>query len=358
MRLLGDDLTLETSIDGQNGLEAQFPWADFASGTSIDAKPITYWTGVEGLPKGTWLKVSGLRQSWSHEDLAAVSGDVLQLQTPYYVALQETKKRRASDPGFKVFFSPPGEEQDVGDPTEEIFACAAITLRIELRKREIEFVYGFRSGRKPVTYLYTLSTENLIGRLEADIRFLPKRPGAFAGLENHDGREAAAWVRKNGGIKVFDRGFRVPPYGSPDDDWLRLSEDVAARRRTWDSYITKELLPAPEKTPTESEHPALHLPANHQVLGFVAIRTHNLSKFSEEEQPRLLQPAMDRQGFVHNAGFRQLYSIVRAGMEMLAQLDLDEELRRKKEQRQKEASELRREHRRSDRRRFQQRRDP
>lgn len=341
VRLLGDDLTLETSVDGDEGLRASFPWGQFSAGTGIDAQPITYWSKVENLEKGTWLRVSELRQSWSPDVLAAVSGDVLQLQAPFYITLKETKKRRASDPGFKVFFAPPGEERDVSDPTEEIFRCAAITLHIELRKQEIEFIYSFRSGRKPVTYQYTLSDENLIGSIEADIRFLPKRPGAFAGLEHHDGREAAAWVRRNGGIKVFDRGFRVPPYGSPDDDWIKLSEDVAARRRDWDSYITKELLPAPGKVPTEKFHPALHLPANHQVLGYVAVRTHNLSKFPEKVQPHYLQPAMDRQGFVNNAGFVQLYSIVRAGMELLAHLDLDEELRRKKEAREQAASELR-----------------
>lgn len=338
VRLLGDSLSLETS-DGDEGLRAEFPWKEFEAGAGIESTPITYETEQDEVSKGTWLRIGGLRHAWNHDMLAAVSGEVLQLQTPYYVALRHTQRVRG-EADFKVFFAPPGKEDEREDPTAEIFERAAITLHLEVKKREVEFVYSFRSGRKPEKYEYTLSS-NLIGSLEADIRFLPKRPGQFAGLEHHDGREAAAWVRKNGGIKVFDRGFRVPPYGGPDDDWVKLSESVAARRRTWDSFITKDLLPKPDKAPTASQHPALHLPATHQVLGYVALETPNLTKVKPDQQQLLLQPAMDRQGFVENAGFRQLYNIVRAGMELLAQLDLDEELRRKKEKRQKEANELR-----------------
>ena len=351
VRLLGDELLLETSTDGEDGLRATFPWKTFEAGSGIDTKPITYWTGVDDLwtgidapqkSHGTLLRVSTLRHSWDHDMLAEVSGYVLRLQTPAFVTLGKTAKAaKATDPGFNVYFSPPGVEQAIDDPTSAIFERSAIALSLTLRKTTLTYTYSFRSGRKPVTYTYDLPDENLIGRADADIRFLPMRPGAFAGLTNFDGREAAAWVRKNAGIRVFDRGFRVPPYGSPTDDWVRLARDTAARRRDWDSEITTFLLPKPGKTPTESEHPALHLPGNHQVIGYVSLRTHNLTHFDQDDGQHILQPSMDRQGFVNNAGFKQLYNIVRGGMEVLAFLDLDEELRRKREARKQAVSDLR-----------------
>lgn len=338
VRFLGDHLALETS-DGDEALKATFPWEDFEAGEGIEETPITYETEQKKIEKGTWLKISGLRHAWTHDMLDEVSAEVLQLQTPKYVALAIAKKAKSSG-DFNVSFSPPGEDAEREDPTEEIFKRAAITLHIEVKNKDVEFVYTFQSGRPSRRYDYRLK-DNLIGSLEADVRFLPKRKGQFAGLEHHNGKDAAAWVRKNGGVKVFDRGFRVPPYGGPEDDWLKLSESVAARRRSWDSFITQALLPLPAKAPVASLHPALHLPANHQVLGYVALETPNLAKAKAEQQQRLLQPAMDRQGFVDNEGFEQLYNIVRGGMELLAQLDLEEELRRKKKKREEEASELR-----------------
>jgi signal transduction histidine kinase len=180
----------------------------------------------------------------------------------------------------------------------------------------------------------------LIGQLSADIRFLPYRAGIFAKLRHFDGRKAASWVRNNSGIRVYDRGFRIPPYGMPNDDWIRLARDVAARRRDWDSYIAKALVPMPEKSPPASEHPALHLPGNHQVIGVVSLKTPNPSRLPKDLHPLLLQPSMDRQGFIQNDGYRQLYNVVRGGLEIMAVLDLDEELRRKKEDRKKAAVQL------------------
>jgi signal transduction histidine kinase len=351
VRLLGDELLLETASADER-LRAKFPWHKFESGSRIDSKPITYWTDVDNLwtgiesaedvsiEVGTLLRVSSLRQSWNDDKLKEVSGFVLGLQTPYFSKLADAKKSRHSDPGFKIYISPPGVEQNFDDPTIEILERAEISLRLKVIKKKVTFVYSFSSGKDDIERGYTLPDENLIGSVDADIRFLPKRPGLFARLRNYDGREAAAWVRANSGIRVYERGFRILPYGTPNDDWIRLARDVAARRRTWDSGITDTILPKMSKTPTEAEHPALHLPGNHQVIGYVSITTHNLSKIDEDLQPMYLQPAMDRQGFVNNDGFQQLYSIVRAGMEVMAALDLEEQMRRKREARKKAASDL------------------
>jgi signal transduction histidine kinase len=349
VRLLGSDLLLETST-GKRALRARFPWYKFKAGKRIEGHAITYstdiddlWTGLPDLPagRGTLLSVSGLRHVWTKAELEKVSSYVLQIQTPYPAPADQTRADETLDPGFKVYFAPPGLEQEADDPTRAILERAAITLQISLSAKSLNLRYSFQSGRTPVVYKHKLASSNLIGPLDAEIRFLPKRPGAFTGLRLVDGRTIPLWVRTNAGIRVFDRGFRVPPYGSYDNDWVRLARDVAARRRDWDSEITTAILPpAPDKAPTESLHPALHLPGNHQVIGYVSVQTQTLEHFPEPMRPDVLQPAMDRQGFVDNKGFRQLYDVVRGGMEVLAFLDLDEEVRRKSELRKQAATEF------------------
>ncbi|MDX1402252.1 MAG: hypothetical protein R3245_10045, partial [Kiloniellales bacterium] len=36
--------------------------------------------------------------------------------------------------------------------------------------------------------------------------------------------EVRAWLREWSGISIYRNGFRVLPYGEPDDDWLRLDQ--------------------------------------------------------------------------------------------------------------------------------------
>ena len=55
---------------------------------------------------------------------------------------------------------------------------------------------------------------NQIQKLHADIRFFPRRTGTFTNMPL-DGRRAQGWVSENHGVAVFDRGFRVSPYGFP-----------------------------------------------------------------------------------------------------------------------------------------------
>lgn len=344
VRLLGNNLSLETSVNGSTGLRAFFPWKEFETGSSIDKKPITYWRDVPEIRRGTLLKISLLRHDLNQELLGGISQYVLQLQTPYYAqaAKDEDLSANPDDPGFKIFFSPPGQETESVDSTQEIFERAAIKMKIRLRKERVTYSYSFLSGRDPVDYVYEFPDRNLIGKLDADIRFLPKRAGIFTGLKNYDGRSAPQWVRSNSGVRVFDRGFRVPPYGSPNDDWLKLGESAAINQRNWESEITKILLPSPPgKAPSAAVHPALHLPANHQLIGYVSLKTHSLTAFPDENARRkILQPEMDRQGFADNEGFGQLFNIIRAGMEILAYLDLEDVIKQKKEAKSRATTEL------------------
>jgi signal transduction histidine kinase len=82
--------------------------------------------------------------------------------------------------------------------------------------------------------------------------------------------------------------------------------------------------------------PLLKVPHNRQLYGAVAVSTF---KPGGTEVNRKLQPAMDRQGFVANEGFDQLRSIVRAGVELLAVLDVEEAQLRARRDAKREANE-------------------
>jgi signal transduction histidine kinase len=336
-RLLGTRLHLETTAYDSKSKEcrtltADFDWNKFAAGqdvTSVDV-PYRVETIADHAAQGTHLRIDDLQTDWSEEQLRRVTHgvyDIVSLGYGYVPPASKDNKRR--DPGFALFFSQPGVETPYTVAGSELYERALSRVAISVRGCRVTFDYEYENA-KPRSYHSRLD-ENLVGNVHAEIRYFPKRAGRFLGLRTIDGRKAQKWLREKGGVRVIDRGFRLLPYGEPDDDWLQLSAAKAVNAREWGSHITKTLFPESERDTREDRDPLLKVPANHQLLGAVFVQSY---RPRPDEAPsvrlRKLQPAMDRQGFVENSGFEQLQHVVRAAVELFAVVDVDETLKRKK----------------------------
>ena len=93
---------------------------------------------------------------------------------------------------------------------------------------------------------------------------------------------------------------------------------------------------------TASSHsklnPMLYLPGFHQLVGAVFVESISGDKSTSSDD---LTPSMDREGFVDNDAFRELRSLVRTGLEMLAYVDHREQRKLEKKKRKEEATALR-----------------
>jgi signal transduction histidine kinase len=87
--------------------------------------------------------------------------------------------------------------------------------------------------------------------------------------------EVRAWLREWSGVSVYRDGFRVWPYGEPNNDWLGLDQ-----RRV--------------------NNPVVRL-SNNQVIGFVAI--------TRDGNPQLLDQT-NREGLIHNPAFDDLRRLI------------------------------------------------
>lgn len=94
--------------------------------------------------------------------------------------------------------------------------------------------------------------------------------------------EVRAWLREWSGISIYRDGFRIWPYGEPDDDWLRLDQ-----RRV--------------------NAPVLRL-SNNQVVGFVEI--------SRELNPDL-RDQTDREGLLHTRALDDLRRLLHFILQVL-----------------------------------------
>ncbi|HYV35186.1 MAG TPA: sensor histidine kinase [Gemmataceae bacterium] len=330
VRYLGDELELEsTAFDGAKGyltiLKAVFRWHDLDAQSDLARTTVPYQLlkAPDGASTGTTLTIRKLRSTTDFARSRTLKANVLRIVSPLEALEKGQFNRRVgegqTDPGFSVLLpgDQPSEDANLADLVLKHYWAR---LTISLHGRELKFTVTFPNKRKPHELAIKVRCHIEKGFF-ADIRFFPRRKGVFQGKEVN-GRTAWSWVRANSGVAVVDHGFRIKPYGFPDDDWLWLDLDKAHNERDWRTDIAKEHFPTPDEIRArEAENPALYLPHSNQLVGAVFVETMRVAESTEEHD---LIPAMDREGLLGNAGFDQLREYVRAGIEYLALCDKNE----------------------------------
>lgn len=330
VRFLGKLLILESVAEKANGelekLTAGFNWALLDQDIDILDLKIPYKLEPTTDRPGTRLIIQRLRVEIEKTTLYNVKSGVLGIASPVYAFLNDAPEDiqerfrldRSEDPGFNVLF-----EGDTSNH-EDSAPLAAIVLANAVASAKIhfagdKFTVSVEHSLRGNVFNRTYKMKNLIGSdTYIDVRFFPQRAGVFQ--RNDDFRAPAAWkwVRANNGIKVYDHGFHIKPYGTDDDDWLQLDHDTAYNRRRWRSSLTEQFFPMDARVAAEAKfNPMVSLPTNYQTVG--AIFLESLSAKGADE--KMLSPSMDRQGFIANAGFNQLRDLARFAVELIAHFD-------------------------------------
>ncbi|MFC4924176.1 sensor histidine kinase [Delftia deserti] len=330
VRFLGKLLILKSVAKNPEGnlekLTATFDWALLDKDVNILDLKIPYLLEPTTEAEGTTLEIQNLRVEIEKKTLYNVKSGVLGIASPVYAFLddapQHVKDRfsldGSNDPGFNVLF------EDTSQEDEDLISLSTVVLANNVARTSIDFkgdefdVVVSHSLRGEV-FRETYTMENRIGsNVYIDVRYFPKRAGVFQ--RNNDFRAPAAWdwVRSNNGVKVYDHGFHIKPYGTNDDDWLQLNHDTAHNSRKWRSTLTKQFFPMdPQDAAQPKRNPMVGLPSNYQTVGAIFLDSLSLVNASDEA----LSPNMDRQGFIANAGFTQLRDLSRFAVELIAHFD-------------------------------------
>lgn len=337
VRNLGLFLELQTVAYDENAdeyrrLVANFNWEEFESGTGLQEMEVLYRIEADATAEeeGTILRISDLQDGWTDDELEQVSNKVLDIvSAPYESAPSEIEGDNDEDPGFNVYFAPPGEGSPRTSVAQEIYDRYVAKVEISVDGKTLTYEYDYKDGEFR-TYKYELD-ENLVGDIDGEIRWLPRRKGVLAGMKTADGRKARNWLRENGGVQIVDNNFRMPPYGDQGNDWLGLSQSQARRARNWESSITEALFPEGEREISES-HAMLQIPRKIQVLGAIHVSSYRSEEAASAVPKDRLMPGMDRQGFVENDAYEQLVDITRGSLEILGVIDRLEQQKQKKEE--------------------------
>ena len=115
------------------------------------------------------------------------------------------------------------------------------------------------------------------------------------------------WSANVAGIRIYSEGFRVLPYGAPDNDWLEVNRDYASRSRNL-RLIDENRRLADEIAWSEDDNFALTLLPSDSYVGAV---------FLTREQSGDLEMLVNREGFVPNRAFDNLKDLTRLGIDLL-----------------------------------------
>jgi len=345
VRFLATELTVTTTAfdaesDQTTQLIARFDWMKLDTSEQLQGTEVPYELNVVpgDTPTGTILRLSKLRHETSFMDSSTFRTQVLRILSPLqgldrgpFKNRFKSKSQTSEDPGFSVNLPGKGANSEANIAADTLqHYVARLIIKGEKNRVKYRVDFGDQDGVHELDVKQSHSVKN---GFHADIRFIPRRKGLFAGKEVN-GVDARAWLTENSGVAIVDRGFRIRPYGDEDDDWLDLVNDANTNRRTWRTDIANENFPMSAIVKNSPAlNPMINLPANHQLVGAVFVASsRNTSTVRIDD----LIPSTDREGFLKTPGFDELKTFVRAGIEFIAHLDRLKGL----EEKQRKADEL------------------
>lgn len=333
VRYLGRVLVLSSvAFDPERGfntlLEATFNWPEFDLNEDLGRVRVPYrlTKATPGTGQGTELKITQLRRGAQNVNFGMVRTSALGTVSPYHALISghppdrsDDDDESAEDPGFTLSTQSGGDESDEVDVARAVLDNYVLRCVVKLTKttKRVSLTVTTPDGERHLAI--NDAYPNTLGRVYADIRFFPVRKGTFAGMAV-DGRTAKAWVRDRSGVAVFDRKFRVLPYGHEGDDWLNLAVDKSRSERNPKSSLAKKHLAMSDEVRSSTElNYMLMLPSSYQLVG--AVRVEGRRGTDQDEDEEGLIAVADREGFLANQTFVELQDLIRGAVEAIAYVD-------------------------------------
>lgn len=331
-QFLADRLDLATRApNSKTVLSAAVDWEDAvradelteASAVIEDDAPSERFAG--GSKTGTRLKLSGLHQAWDSDSLRGLAQQLWPLQPPFGVSTPDASggfriALRTDDPEAQIDFEAQMSAVlrlwdarivgDIADPSEPDTDRSRRATSDEEEEedpdlRHVEVTVRFNDGSSE-----SLDIDLSLRHLHAvsfDIRIYSLANRQKFGIAVDEARN---YIRRFGGIHIYDADFHLPYYGA-DNDWLGIEQDHARR------ITLSEMLPEELQVPGGLEY----LPTNSRIYGVVRINTGTERDLAKEQGFPLreaLSIQVSRDRLIDNSAYRELRTLVRTAMDFYA----------------------------------------
>ena len=318
VQFLAGDLTIRTvPKEGDSWwLKASVNWAQAVQAGDLTKASVEY-TEKESRPPfehGTSIVLSTLKHSWDVASIQNLAKELWWLQPPFRSSSGRGDAAASFAVSFVIRFQSSQQE------FEEIFNkqiraimgiwTARLVGKNEMGQVTLSLEYA---GEHPKTYTYFVkdfphnrdrfSQRDNLNEGDFEIRIFKLRDRQPHGIMVGKARK---YFAEHGGVHVYDGGFRLPYYGAPENDWLRIEIDHSHR------LFTSKLLPNSLQAPGGMRF----LPTLGRIFGVVNANT--------SREPNL-DIMITRDRVAESTAFDDLRSMVRYAIDLYA----NEETRRR-----------------------------
>jgi len=307
-------------------LRANMDWAQIERFSSIEqagkAIELASFAPPKGRSHGTRIRLSHLRHAWAPRDLQEfvtsaeafspppeliaskrlreqLGGKRLLFTTPRV----RDRKQPNEDPGFQIHLT--GDFEIRGDHWDELIDTVEWVLEIDARRSGVKFAVSPTKRELEYSHGHARRQSFEVSHPEPKAGpFFQARIFVRARVGNDLFR---AWSRDVAGVRVYSEGFRVLPYGSPENDWLEINRDYASRSRAI-QVIAENQQMVEEVDLDDDVDSGLTLLPSDTYLGAI---------FLTRERSGELEALVNREGFVPNRAFANLKDLTRLGIGLL-----------------------------------------
>jgi hypothetical protein len=309
-----------TTVPKQQGHTPTWIWAYVDWDGAVNAGDLTSATVVYEIrhsktpfEQGTELRLESLKKSWNNDDLKLLAQDTWWLQPPFRKDIQSLSPKER----FEIRFM--GNEDAFAEFQQQLDAVLNIqmarvvgTYKGGRAKIAIEF---WRRGTKYETFTHNYTLSGIALPEYAGVAYDPKKNLYNAGFEirvykasgkqslNIGVKELKNYLEQFAGVHVYDGPFRLPYYGKPENDWLRIEYDHSHR-----AFIS-ELLPLTIQETFKDTERLRYLPTLRRMIGTVRITT---------ALEKNLQIAITRDRLIESQAHDDLRRVVRYALDLYA----------------------------------------
>ena len=292
---------------GDEWLEAEVDWNEATKAGELTKATVEYTRNPSPTPfaHGTSIVLSKLKDTWKMDSIRKLASEMWWLQPPFGSALSDRDELKHR---FRVHFQ--STQHDYAEIFEKQMgairniwiarlvgkaADGKVTVSLEFRGGQpkvheykiADFPHNdgnFNEEENLKTSRFEIRIYNLSGRQELGIKV----------------GEAREYFAKHGGVHVYDGNFRLPYYGLPTSDWLKLEYDHSHRKNV------SELLPVDLPRVPKALN---DLPTLGRVLGEVNVDT------SQESNLKIM---ITRDRLADTIAYEDLVSTVRYAIDWYA----------------------------------------
>lgn len=307
----GSPFSPDEGLKSNQGVAAHIDWdaiealetLDDIEGTSaVELKPTS-----AAHKAGTRLSLRRPRRSWAARDFDAFFRDVATLVpaetltaplstnvVPSHLLFAQPIIRDTSskDPGFRIEYSGDFQERATEVPAVSEAAYWVIEIDCDPKRGTVKIaVDPTKAALRSPKYA---DAEGWRGELP-----IPKSEEAVQFTARIFEKDGDAWPRAFAGVRVYLEGFRIPPYGDPNDDWLDLDTDYRSRGKGEQGRLRRFSNWQP---PEGDEGEGLVIKGNRHYFGAV---------FLTREGSAKLQMLVNREGFLPGRSWNFVIDVVR-----------------------------------------------